>query len=109
MYHLTYIDMRMNSELENELRQFFHRVRSIKRRLQQERSSLTLNRIQRNRCRNNLLNMESVENEFHAISHRDDVKVLYRKLQRYVKLDHERLMNTFGTEEFEGCSLFISF
>lgn len=96
MYYLTHIGMRSNYDLENELKHFFHRVHHIKRRLQQEKDALVLNRIERSRCKANLLDIERLENEFYAISYRDDVKVLYRKVQRYVKLDHERLMSTFG-------------
>jgi hypothetical protein len=48
-----------------------------------------------------------LEEEFHAISYRDDVRELYRKLQRYVKLDHERLMHTFGTETVSRTSLYV--
>jgi len=107
MYCLTTIEMQSSSELESELRHFFHRIRMVKRRLQQEQDRLFLNRLQRARCKENLLKMEMMEDEFHAINYRDDMKVLYRKLQRYVKLDHERLMHTFGTEMVTRSSLYI--
>jgi len=108
MYYLTSIDMCQNNDLESELRHFFHRIHHIKRRLAEERSRLPLNRMQRSRCKSNLLQMQSMENEFHAISHTDDVKVLYRKIQQFVKLDHERLMWTFGMEKIKRSSLFIT-
>ena len=108
MYYLTSIDMCHNRELESELSYFFQRIRTIKRRLREERSSLALNRIQRMRCKENLLTIEKLENEFHGISHSDDVKIMYRKIQQYVKLDHERLMNIFGKQEVKATSLFIT-
>lgn len=108
MQYLTHIDMCPDYDLENELKHFFHRVHHIKRKLRQERDALVLNRIQRSRCKANLLDMETLENEFYAISYREDIKVLYRKVQRYVKLDHERLMSVFGSEESKRCSLFIT-
>jgi len=108
MYYLTSIDMCHNRELENELSYFFQRIRMIKRRLHEEHSSLTLNRIQRNRCKGNLLTIEKLENEFHCISHSDDVKIMYRKIQQYVKLDHERLMQLFGNQKVKATSLFIT-
>ncbi len=108
MYCLTTIDMQPAGELENELRHFFHRIHTVKRRLQQEQDRLFLNRLQRARCKANLLKIEMLEDEFHAISYRDDIRELYRKLQRYVKLDHERLMYTFGTENVVRTSLYVS-
>ena len=107
MYYLTSIDMCHNRELESELSYFFQRIRAIKRRLREERSSLALNRMQRMRCKENLLTIEKLENEFYGISHSDDVKIMYRKIQQYVKLDHERLMHTFGYETFKRHSLFL--
>ncbi len=108
MYYLTSIDMCHNRELENELSYFFQRIRMIKRRLHEEHSSLVLNRLQRIRCKGNLLTIEKLENEFHGISHSDDIKIMYRKILPYVKLDHERLMDTFGKERFVRRSLFIA-
>ena len=108
MYYLTSIDMCHHRELESELSYFFQRIRRIKRRLHEEHSSLTLNRMQRNRCKGNLLTIEKLENEFHSISHSDDVKIMYRKIQQYVKLDHERLMRIFGREKVQATSLFIA-
>jgi len=108
MYCLTMIDNRQHSELEHELKAFFHRVHNLKRQLQQEQGTLALNRLQRARCKENLLGFETLESEFHAITYRDDVRELYRKVQHYVKLDHERLMHTFGREEIGRTTLFVS-
>ncbi len=108
MYYLTSIDMCHNRELERELSCFFQRIRRIKRRLHEEHASLILNRTQRNRCKKNLLTLEKFENEFHSISHSDDVKIMYRKIQQYVKLDHDRLMQLFGREKVQATSLFIT-
>ena len=108
MYCLTTIDMQPASELENELRYFFRRIRAVKRKLQQEQDRLFLNRLQRARCKANLLKIEMLEEEFYAISYRDDVRELYRILHHYVKLDHERLMHTFGTETVSHTSLYIA-
>ncbi len=108
MYYLSSIDMCNSAELESELRHFFSRIHHIKRQLQQQRVSEHLNRIQRYRCKQNILDLERVERDFHALSHRDDVYHLYRKLHRYVKLDNQRLMETFGRETLNRCSMFIA-
>ncbi len=108
MHYLPSIEMCGYSELENELRHFFGRLHQIKRRLNEERSRLTLNRIQRSRCRQNILELEALERDFYALSHRDDIQYLYRKVHRYVKLDHERLMHLFGRETMGRCSLFVA-
>jgi len=108
MYYLTSIDMCPNRELESELSYFFQRIRMVRRRLHEENASLVLNRMQRMRCKGNLLTIEKLENEFHRISHSDDVKIMYRKIQQYVKLDHERLMHTFGRQKVKATSLFIT-
>jgi len=108
MQYLPSIEMCGYSELENELRHFFGRLRHIKRRLSDERMALRLNRIQRSRCRQNLLELEALERDFYALSHHEDIRHLYRKVHRYVKLDHERLMETFGRETMGRCSLFVA-
>ncbi|QOR62589.1 hypothetical protein ACM66Z_03735 [Sulfurovum sp. ST-21] len=108
MYYLSSIDMCSDYELENELKQFFVRLHHIKQRLSQERATLTLNRTQRKRCRQNILDLEKLERDFYALSYKEDIKHLYRKIHRYVKLDHERLMETFGRETMGRCSLFIA-
>jgi len=108
MHYLPSIDMCANYELENELRHFFGRLHQIKRKLTDEQSRLALNRIQRSRCRQNILELEALERDFYALSHQDDIQYLYRKVQRYVKLDPERLMDTFGRETMGRCSLFVA-
>jgi len=108
MHYLPSIEMCENRELEHELRAFFGRLHQIKRRLNEERSRLTLNRIQRSRCRQNILELEALERDFFALSHQDDLRYLYRKVHRYVKLDHEKLMQLFGRETMGRCSLFVA-
>jgi len=108
MYYLPSIDMCANNELENELRHFFGRLHQIKRKLTDEQDRLLLNRIQRSRCRQNILELEALERDFYALSHKEDIQYLYRKVHRYVKLDHERLMNLFGRETMGRCSLFVA-
>ncbi len=108
MHYLTSIDMCASTELESELKHFFNRLHHIKRRLLHEKAALSLNRIQRNRCRQNILDLESLEKDLYAIEHKDDMRYLYKKVHRYVKLDHERLMDMFGKETFSRCSLFIA-
>jgi len=108
MHYLSSIDLCSHDELENELRHFFTRLHQIKRRLSQEQTALRLNRIQRNRCRQNVLDLEKLERDFYALSHQEDVRHLYRKVHRFVKLDHERLMDTFGHVTVNRSSLFIA-
>ena len=108
MHYLSSIDLCAHDELENELRHFFTRLHQIKRRLGQEQAALRLNRIQRSRCRQNVLDLEDIERDFYALSHKEDVRHLYRKVQRFVKLDQERLMHTFGHETVSCSSLFIA-
>ncbi len=108
MYYLSSIDRCATGELENELRHFFSRLHRLKRELQHEEARERLNRIQRARCRENLLDLEKVERDFYALSHQEDIRHLYRKVHRYVKLDHQRLMQTFGEERVGRCSLFVA-
>jgi len=108
MYYLTSIDRCATKELENELRIFFSRLRHLKRRLNAEAALLDLNRIQRSRCRQNILDLENLERDFYALSHQEDIRHLYRKVCRYVKLDQERLMGIFGEERIQRCSLFVA-
>jgi hypothetical protein len=108
MYYLSSIDLCATSELENELKHFFTRLHHLKRKLNEEARSVHLNRIQRNRCRQNILDLERIERDFYALSHKEDIPHLYRKVQRYVKLDQERLLDTFGHETISRCSMFIA-
>jgi len=108
MRYLPTIDMLAQHELEHELKYFFVRVRHLRRRLANEGESLHLNRLQRHRCKENLLALERVEEDFYALSHPDDLTHLYRKLHRYVKLDPENLMEMFATEHLGRHTLFIA-
>ena len=90
------------------MKRFFHRLHRIRQSITQERASLVLNRIQRNRCRQNLLDMERLERDFAEMRYRGDLIHLYRKVHRYVKLDSERLMELFGKETLYRRSLFIA-
>ncbi len=108
MYYLTSIDCCTTKELESELRSFFGRLHHLKRRLNTEAALLRLNRIQRSRCRQNILDLEVLERDFYALSYREDIRYLYRKVHRYVKLDQESLMETFGRETLSRCSLFVA-
>jgi len=108
MHYLTSIEMCPSRELENELKHFFNRLHHIKHRLLQEKSTLLLNRIQRKRCCQNIVDMGRLEKDFYAIEHKDDIQHLYQKVHRYVKLDHESLMDMFGKETLSCSSLFIA-
>ena len=108
MHYLLSIDQHDTRELENELRCFFGNLHQLKRKLNTEAAALSLNRIQRRRCRENILDLEKLEQDFLALTYEEDIKPLYRKVQRYVKLDQERLMDTFGHETVEHCSMFIA-
>jgi len=58
--------------------------------------------------RQNLFDLEKVEQDFYALGHKEDIRHLYRKVHRYVKLDQERLLYTFGQERVGRCSLFVA-
>jgi len=108
MHYLLSIDQYDNRELENELRCFFGNLHQLKHKLNEEAAALRLNRIQRRRCRENILNLEKLEQDFLALTYEGDIKPLYRKVQHYVKLDQKRLMDTFGHETVKHYSMFIS-
>jgi len=108
MRYLSSIDMCARHELENELKYFFVRLRHIRRRLDRDGATLKLNRLQRNRCRENLLALEQIEQDFYALTYPDDLTHLYRKLHRYVKLDPESLMDVFGREQVGRRTLFVA-
>ena len=106
MHYLLSIDQYGARELEEELRYFFGRIHHLKRRLKQEASSLHLNRIQRRRCYENILDLEALERDFYTLSHKEDIRHLYRNVCRYVKLDQDRLLNEFGYNDIRCPSLF---
>ena len=92
------------SDLVSRLRDFFSRTRQLRSRLEQTRD---LNRLQRMRCRRNLLQLEAMEREFYAIDHREDYRQMHRGLCRYLYLDSGDLMQVLGREEIRRFSLFI--
>jgi len=107
MYYLSSIDRCGYPELENELKQFFSRLHHIKQQLMQQHR-FGLNRIQRYRCKQNILELERLESDFDALSYSGDIHHLYRKVHRYVKLDHKRLIALFGRETLGRYSLFTA-
>ena len=91
-------------ELIHQLRSFFTRSRALRLALSPKSP---LNRLQRQRCKDNLLNLERLERQFYAIEHSDDYHYLHRRLCRYLYLDSRGLMLTLGHEEIECIDLFI--
>lgn len=108
MHYLSSIDRCSHTELENELKYFFHRLHHIKQRLKKENSAIGYNRTQRHRCQQNLLNFEVLERDFCHLSYQDDLYHLYRKVHHYVKLDQEQLLHTFSRQMITPTSLFIA-
>ncbi len=108
MYALPTIEMYETRELERELKTFFTRLRYMKQQLQLEGSSLPLNRLQRSRCKSNLMLLERLEKDFYALSYQDDILHIYRKLQGYVKLDYHALVLHLGHKRVEVASLFTA-
>ena len=87
-----------------ELRSFFRRLAEVRRNLGRYPY---LNRIQRYRCLNNLLYLEDIEREFHAIDYREDYTLLHESLRRYIYLGSVDLALVLGSERVESRSLFI--
>ncbi len=106
MQRIVYLADRFPAEqdLHSQLRDFFSRTRRLRSRLAQTHS---LNRLQRMRCRRNLLLLENLEREFYAIDHREDYRQMHRGLCRYLYLDGNDLMLVLGREEIRRFSLFI--
>jgi hypothetical protein len=86
-----------------ELQGFFRRLRQVRRDLGRRPY---LNRLQRERCRNNLLRLELLEREFHAIEYREDYLELHRRLRRYLYLDSHDLAHVLAGEELRRVRLF---
>jgi hypothetical protein len=86
-----------------ELRGFFRRLRQVRRDLGVRPY---LNRLQRERCRGNLLRLEILEREFHAIDYREDYLELHRRLRRYLYLDSRDLARVLAGEELRRIRLF---
>jgi len=108
MQYLSAISRCSTRELEEELKDFFVRLRHIRGRLRREEDRLPLNRLQRRRCRENLRTLERIERDFDALTYREDIQHLYRKVHRYVKLDPEQLMERFARETVAHTTLYIA-
>ena len=93
-----------DEEVIHQLRTFFARSRALRNALQ---PGSVLNRLQRQRCRRNLLALEMLERQFRAIDHREDFRHLHRRLRRYLYLDNRGLLLTLGSEEMQRVDLFI--
>ena len=86
------------------LRDFFYRVREAKRVLDRVEY---LNRLQRDRCKSNLLELLKLEIEFKKIDYREDYYEMHKLLNRYLYLSVADLISTLGYEKVEVKSLFI--
>ncbi len=106
MQRIVYLADRFpaESDLVSQLRDFFSRTRQLRSRLERTRA---LNRLQRMRCRRNLLQLEAMERQFYAIDHREDYRQMHQGLRRYLYLDGNDLMLVLGREEIRRFSLFI--
>jgi hypothetical protein len=105
VYRLTHLDACESDALRSDLRLFFHRARRLKAQLRTP--VYGLNRLQRMRCIDNLYAIERLEREYYALSHPDDVRELYRFVQRYVKLDDAMLSRAMAQEKIRFPSLFV--
>ncbi len=94
-------------EVIPEIRHFFAKVRQIKQTLGNPQSDPYLNRIQRERCKNNLFTFEKLAHEFDRIENRDDYLLLHRQLQRYLKLHTSDLKRVLGRESSKPMTLFM--
>ncbi len=83
---------------------FFLKMRAAKRELNGIRR---LNRLQRGRCRSNILRLEEIEREFHRVEHVEDISVVYRSLNRYLFLSKSDLIDVLADEEVKVKSLFL--
>ena len=94
-------------EIIPELRSFFNRIRSIKQSLRIADTEPYLNRIQRERCLQNLYSLERAAREFEAIDYREDYYHLYRQLGRYLRLETRDLKRVLGYESSKKITLFV--
>jgi len=108
MYYLSSIDDMGYDNMESQLRQFFFRTRHIRRRITGADTDRSLNRIQRQRCRNNLDILDRLEADFHALGYREDVRHLYRRVLGLVRLDHCQLMEMLGHQQLGKISIFTA-
>jgi len=91
-------------EVLPELRSFFQRLRQVRRELGVRPY---LNRLQRQRCLHNLLALQELEREFHAVDHPEDYLELHRRLKRWLYLESRDLALVLGNERVEKRSLFL--
>ncbi|WP_456429164.1 hypothetical protein [Nitratifractor sp.] len=94
----------IEGQIVPQLRAFFSRLRRVRQDLGVRPY---LNRIQRERCRANLLELERLEREFHRVDYPEDFEHLHRKLRRYLYLESEDLARVLGRESVRKCSLFL--
>ena len=92
------------NERRRVINDFFIKTRVAKRELE---TIKRLNRLQRSRCRANLLIFEEMEREFNIIDYTEDIEVLYNHLSRYLYLDKSDLIDVLGNEEIRVKSLFL--
>ncbi len=92
------------NERRRVINDFFLKTRVAKRELE---TIKRLNRLQRSRCRANLLIFEEIEREFNRIDYTEDIEVLYNHLSRYLYLDKSDLIDVLGNEEIRVKSLFL--
>ncbi len=98
MYYLSSIDDMDYGEMESQLR----------RRISRVEIDHSLNRIQRQRCRENLDILDRLEADFRALAYRDDVRYLYRRVLGLVQLDHRRLVEVLGHQRLGRISIFTA-
>ena len=94
-------------EIIPELKSFFNRVQQVRRTLRTGCNSPHLNRIQRERCKNNLFVFERAAREFSSIDNQDDFYLLHRKLQKYLRLGADDLRMVLGRESTKRVTLFV--
>jgi len=94
-------------EIIPELKHFFMRIKEIKSALNSERNHPYLNRIQRERCKNNLYTFEQLAREFDAIDNRDDFYLLHHRVQKYLRLHTADLRSVLGRESAGRITLFM--
>jgi hypothetical protein len=106
MYAITYRcdPPAVEGEILPQLRSFFRRLHQVRRELGK---TPYLNRLQRQRCLGNLLTLQEMEREFHAIEYREDFLELHRRLRRYLYLESADLARVLGSECVEKRSLFL--
>ena len=106
MYAITYRCPAEQSRghYASELRHFFRRLEQVRSFLGREPY---LNRLQRRRCRNNLVQLQALEREFLSIEYAEDYLELHRRLRRYLYLDSCDLARVLGSESIPSVSLFL--